>query len=99
MSLARQAFLMELLQGRTRVGSIEDLKWIPGRQSFRYEPDFCGRMNVVLEDHSSDRVTFAGGINLVVGAEYTISDGKAQMFRVRILRPTETRHAAIVIDP
>ncbi len=44
MSWTGQAFLMEISEGYMHVASAEDLRWIPGRQSFHYEPDFCGRM-------------------------------------------------------
>ncbi len=59
MSWTGQAFLMEISEGYMHVASAEDLRWIPGRQSFHYEPDFCGRMNVVIDERPSDRVTFS----------------------------------------
>jgi hypothetical protein len=89
---------MELSQGYTRVASVENLRWIPGRQSFHYEPDFCGRMNVVLEEPSPDRVTFSCGIRLAVGDMYTLSDGDDQVFRVKISRAKDNHYTATVVD-
>jgi len=89
---------MELSQGETHIVRVERLKWIPGRQSFHYEPDFCGRMNVVLDEPSPDRVAFSCGIHLVVGDVYTLSAGDDQVFRVKISRAKDNHYTATVVD-
>ena len=88
---------MESSHGDTQVVSVEDLRWIPGRHSFRFEPDFCGKMNVVLDGRSSDRVTFSCDTSLVEGAVYTISGGDAEAIRIRISRSNGNRFSATVV--
>ena len=89
---------MELSQGDIPIASVENLRWIPGRHSFRFEPDFCGKMNVVLDERSPDRVTFSCDTSLVEGADYTISGGDAEAIRVRISRSNGNRYTATVVD-
>ena len=93
----RQAFLMESSHRDAHVLSVEDLELIPGRHRIHCEPDLCGRMNIVLDDRSPDRVTFSCDTSLVVGEVYTISDGNAQALRVRITRSEGSRYTATVI--
>jgi len=89
---------MKLSQGESHIASVEDPRWIPGRQSFHYEPAFCGRMNVVLDEPSADRVSFSCHIRLVVGEVYTLSDGEYQVLRVKISRAKDNHYTATVVD-
>jgi hypothetical protein len=89
---------MESSHGDTQVVSVEDLELIPGRHSIHCEPDFCGRMNIVLDERSPDRVTFSCDTSLVEGADYTISVGNAEAIRVRISRSNGSRYTATVVD-
>jgi len=89
---------MELSQGETHIASVEVIKWIPGRQTFHYEPDFCGRMNVILDEASPAQMTFQSDDCLVVGEVYTLSDGKTPELRIRISRANANRYTATVVD-
>ena len=89
---------MESSHGDTQVVSVGDLEVLPGRHGYHFEPDFCGQMNVVLDERSPDRVSFSCESSLVVGEVYTISDGDAQALRVRITRSSRNRYTATVID-
>ena len=89
---------MKLSQGESHIASVEDLKWVPGRQTFHYEPDLCGRMNVVLDQTSPDRVTFSCGIRLVIGEVYTLSDGENKVHRVKISRVDDNHYTTTVVD-
>ena len=88
---------MELSQGDSLIGSIEIIKWIPGRQGFHYEPDFCGRMNVVLDEPSPAQVTFRCDDRLVVGEIYTLLDGDNQIHRIRVSRTKDHHYTATVV--
>jgi len=84
-------------QRNSIVVSITDLEHVPGRHGFHFEPDFCGRMNVVLDERSPDHVSFSCDTSLVVGEVYTISDGGAEASRVRISRSNGNRYSATVV--
>ena len=88
---------MESSHGDTQVVSVEDLELIPGRHRIHCEPDFCGRMNIVLDERSPDRVTFSCDTSLVEGAVYTISGGDAEAIRIRISRSNGNRFSATVV--
>jgi hypothetical protein len=69
---------------------VEDLEINPGRHSIHCEPDFCGRMNVVLDEKSPDRLAFTCTARLVVGETYTIATGTLGDSRPRSLDLTKT---------
>jgi len=89
---------MDLTQEGIYVAPVEDLKWIPARQSFHYEPDFCGRMNVVLDEPSPAQIVFRCDQRLVVGDLYTLSGGQKEVIRIKISRVDGNRYTATVID-
>jgi hypothetical protein len=89
--------VMQLFQEGTFVTTAEDLKQIPERQSFHYEPDFCGRMNVVLDELSPAQMKFGCDHRLVVGELYTLSDGQQEVFQIRISRVDKNRYTATVV--
>jgi len=89
---------MDLTQEGKHVAPVEDLKWIPARQGFHYEPHFCGRMNVVLDEPSPTQLTFRCDDDLVVGQEYSLSEGQDKVFRVRITRASDNLNTATVVD-
>jgi hypothetical protein len=89
---------MELLRNSARIARVDDLSRIPGRHSFHYEPDFCGRMNVVLDQRSPDRVHFSCNVGLIVGQEYVLSDDDEPAIRIRITRSSDNHYAASVVE-
>jgi len=82
----------------TIVVSVKDLEIIPGRHGFHFEPDFCGQMNVVLDEGSPDRVAFSCDTGLAIGNVYTLSNGDDGPIRVKIIRSNGARYTATVID-
>ena len=90
--------LMESLHVGIQIVSVEDLETIPGRHGFHFEPDFCGQMNVVLDERSPDRVAFSCDTCLAIGNVYTLSNGDDRPIRVKIIRSNGNRYAATVID-
>ena len=89
---------MDLLLGHARVALVENLKRNRGRLTFHYEPDFCGRMNVVLDEPAADRVTFSCSVVLSEGEVCTLADGHSQRIRVRITEGTDHRYMATVVE-
>jgi hypothetical protein len=89
---------MDLSERDSHIASVEILKWIPGRQSFHYEPDLCGRMHVILDEPSPAQVAFRCDDRLVVGEFYTLFDENNQKHRIRVSRTKEDHYTATVVD-
>ena len=89
---------MELFARDTRITSVRNLRLVRGRLSFHFEPDFCGRMNVVIDDRSSDHVTFSSDAVLPRGDVYTIADSEGQTMLVRITESEDGHYTAIVLE-
>jgi len=90
--------LMESSHREGHIVAVENLGFIRGRRGFHFEPDFCGRMNVVLDDRSPDRVTFSCATELEVDEDLTISGGCSQTLQVRITGSIDRHYTAVVID-
>ena len=78
--------------------TVKNLEFFPGRHSFHFEPDFCGQMNVVLDERAPDHVGFESDTELVVDEIYTVVTPDGQRYRVRIIRSAGKRYWAAVID-
>ena len=89
---------MESLHVDVQIVSVEELELIPGRHGFHFEPDFCGQMNVVLDERSPDRVAFSCDMGLAIGNVYTVSNGDNGPIRVKIIRSNGNRYTATVIN-
>lgn len=78
---------------------VSNLKRYAGRQSYHYEPDFCGRLNVVLDEASPDRVTFSCQIALTIDQVYILSYGENRNVRARIRNEKDHHYTARVVGP